>query len=84
TYLKNMDGWKLNQLKNKSFENIQKLFDIAMNRVNSFVDMDTEVGEELMIVVPDEEVAVDAIPLATKPPKIVDWKIYKDGRKSYY
>ncbi|GKA76919.1 ribonuclease H-like domain-containing protein [Tanacetum coccineum] len=45
TYLKNIDGWKLNQLKNKSFENIQKLFNIAMKRVNSFVDMDTEVVE---------------------------------------
>ncbi|GKA76920.1 putative ribonuclease H-like domain-containing protein [Tanacetum coccineum] len=45
TYLKNIDGWKLNQLKNKSFKNIQKLFNIAMKRVNSFVDMDTEVVE---------------------------------------
>ncbi|GJR86408.1 hypothetical protein Tco_0210419 [Tanacetum coccineum] len=32
----------------------------------------------------EEEVAIDAIPLAVKPPNIVDWKIYKEGRKSYY
>ncbi|GJS07470.1 hypothetical protein Tco_0364266 [Tanacetum coccineum] len=32
----------------------------------------------------EEEVAVDAIPLATKPPSIVDWKIHKEGKKSYY
>ncbi|GJV17691.1 hypothetical protein Tco_1363014 [Tanacetum coccineum] len=32
----------------------------------------------------EEEVAIDAIPLATKPTKIVDWKIYKEGSKSYY
>ncbi|GJV82516.1 hypothetical protein Tco_1522414 [Tanacetum coccineum] len=31
-----------------------------------------------------EEIAIDAIPLAKKSPKIVDWKIYKEGRKSYY
>ncbi|GKD46880.1 hypothetical protein Tco_1271525 [Tanacetum coccineum] len=38
-----------------------------------------------MEVIPDEEeVEVDAIPLATKPPRIVDWKIHKEGRKSYY
>ncbi|GKA01436.1 hypothetical protein Tco_0674101 [Tanacetum coccineum] len=32
----------------------------------------------------EEEIAVDAIPLATKPPTIVDWKIHKEGKKSYY
>ncbi|GJV17148.1 hypothetical protein Tco_1362471 [Tanacetum coccineum] len=117
TYLKNMAGYKHNQLKNKSFDDIQKLFDKAMKRVNTFVDMNIELvegskvraegsetrversskraGEELeqesskkqkleddkettelqrlIEVVPDkEEVAIDAIPLATKPPSIVD------------
>ncbi|GJY13980.1 hypothetical protein Tco_0383289 [Tanacetum coccineum] len=42
TYLKNMAGYKHNQLKTKSFEEIQMLFDKAMTRVNTFVDMDTE------------------------------------------
>ncbi|GJY67140.1 hypothetical protein Tco_0469378 [Tanacetum coccineum] len=32
----------------------------------------------------EEEVAVDAIPLDTKPPSIVDWKIHKEGKKNYY
>ncbi|GJU82258.1 hypothetical protein Tco_1284623 [Tanacetum coccineum] len=45
TYLKNMAGYKHNQLKNKSFDDIQKLFDKAMKRVNTFVDMDTELVE---------------------------------------
>ncbi|GKB02214.1 hypothetical protein Tco_0830303 [Tanacetum coccineum] len=129
TYLKNMAGYKHNQLKNKSFDDIQKLFDKAIKRVNTFVDMDTELvegseiraegsktrtegsskraGEDLqqesikkqkvdednettelqrlIEVVPDkEEVAIDAIPLATKPPSIVDYKIHKEGKKTYY
>ncbi|GJY89856.1 hypothetical protein Tco_0505052 [Tanacetum coccineum] len=128
TYLKNMAGYKHNQLKNKSFDDIQKLFDKSMKRVNTFVDMDTELVEgskvraeaeiaqessskrasteleqksikkqkvdkdtetaelqRLIEVVPDkEEVAIDAIPLATKPPSIVEWKIHKEGKKSYY
>ncbi|GJS72883.1 hypothetical protein Tco_0705724 [Tanacetum coccineum] len=42
TYLKNMAGYKHNQLKTKSFEDIQMLFDKSMTRVNTFVDMDTE------------------------------------------
>ncbi|GJR28758.1 hypothetical protein Tco_1104990 [Tanacetum coccineum] len=135
TYLKNMARYKHNQLKNKSFDDIQKLFNKAMKRVNTFVDMDTELVEgsevraegskvraeakmaqessskragteleqesikkqkvdedkeivklqRLIEVVPDkEEVAIDTIPLATKPPSIVDWKIHKEGKKNYY
>ncbi|GKC10880.1 hypothetical protein Tco_1007662, partial [Tanacetum coccineum] len=45
TYLKNMVGWKPKDLKNKSFANIQELFDKAMKRVNTFVDMDIELVE---------------------------------------
>ncbi|GJV59000.1 hypothetical protein Tco_1465100 [Tanacetum coccineum] len=51
------------------------------------VDDDQEAAKikELMNIVPDEEeVAIDAIPLATKPPTIVDWKIHKEGKKNYY
>ncbi|GJT33291.1 hypothetical protein Tco_0923710, partial [Tanacetum coccineum] len=41
--------------------------------------------KELIEIVPDkEEVAIDVIPLATKPPSIVDWKIHKKGKKTYY
>ncbi|GKD08916.1 hypothetical protein Tco_1188601 [Tanacetum coccineum] len=103
TYLKNIAGYKHNQLKNKSLDDIQKLFDKSMKRVNIFIDIDTELvegsekraGEELMqesekkqkvhddtkeaklkdcieIVSDEEEVAIDAIPLAIKPPSIVD------------
>ncbi|GKE18245.1 hypothetical protein Tco_1425822 [Tanacetum coccineum] len=34
-------------------------------------------------IVKDDEVAIDAIPLATKPPMIVEYKIDKDGRIGY-
>ncbi|GKA61926.1 hypothetical protein Tco_0761445 [Tanacetum coccineum] len=130
-----MGGYKHSQLKNKSFEEIQKLFDKEMTRVNMFIDMDTKMkegskkaktntsqessskraGDELeqekvkkkkvdehvkaekdddqeeaemkkhMEIVQDEEVAIDAMPLATKPPVIgIDredletlWKLVK-------
>ncbi|GKD22167.1 hypothetical protein Tco_1223870, partial [Tanacetum coccineum] len=39
TYLKNTTGYKHTQLKNKSFNDIQKLFNKEMKRVNIFVDM---------------------------------------------
>nr|GEV70039.1 hypothetical protein [Tanacetum cinerariifolium] len=41
-----MDGWKLKNLKKKSFDEIQKLFDSFMKRVNTFVDMNTDIVEE--------------------------------------
>ncbi|GJZ13115.1 putative ribonuclease H-like domain-containing protein [Tanacetum coccineum] len=43
TYLRNMAGYKHTQLKNKSFKEIQMLFDKEMKRVNSFVPMDSDV-----------------------------------------
>ncbi|GKC86800.1 hypothetical protein Tco_1147449 [Tanacetum coccineum] len=129
TYLKNMEGWKPKDLKNKSFANIQDLFDKAMKRVNTFVDMDTELvkesskkaeaeiaqessskraGEALeqesskkqkvdddketeelkqcMEIISDDgdDVTIEATPLSTKSPTIVDYKIYKEGKKSYF
>ncbi|GJU24433.1 hypothetical protein Tco_1163054 [Tanacetum coccineum] len=117
TYLKNMVEYKHNQLKSKSYNEIQEMFDKEMKRVNTFVDMNTELvegsktkskgsskraGDELeqekakkqkgdddqeeaemkrhIEIVKDDEVAIDAIPLATKLPVIVDYKIDKDGR----
>ncbi|GJV19846.1 hypothetical protein Tco_1368866 [Tanacetum coccineum] len=87
TYLKNMEGKKPEDLKNKSFDSIQKMFDKAFKRVNTFVDFKTDLVEEiakvdddqeavkikeLMEIVPDkEEVAIDAIPLAVKPASII-------------
>ncbi|GJX86427.1 hypothetical protein Tco_0337201 [Tanacetum coccineum] len=43
TYLKNIGGYKHNQLKSKSFEEIQKMFANEMRRVNSFIPMDSKV-----------------------------------------
>ncbi|GJX41438.1 hypothetical protein Tco_0256428 [Tanacetum coccineum] len=48
-------------------------------------DKETAKLQRLIEVVPDkEEVAIDAIPLATKRPSIVDYKIHKEGKKTYY
>ncbi|GJS31564.1 hypothetical protein Tco_0492184 [Tanacetum coccineum] len=46
------------------------------------VDDDQEEADmkKHMEIVPDDEVAIDAIPLATKPLIIVDWKIIKKGK----
>ncbi|GJV36310.1 putative reverse transcriptase domain-containing protein [Tanacetum coccineum] len=70
-YLKNMEGYKLKDLKFKEFDSIQEMFDRAFKRC--------------LEIIPDEEkVTIDTIPLAVKSPSIVGCKIYKEGRKSYY
>ncbi|GKD05080.1 hypothetical protein Tco_1180054 [Tanacetum coccineum] len=56
TYLKNMEGYKLKDLKLKGFDSIQEMFDRAFKRVNTFEDFRAELvegkekraGEELM------------------------------------
>ncbi|GJS41397.1 hypothetical protein Tco_0566440 [Tanacetum coccineum] len=51
------------------------------------MDDDKEAAElkSLMRIVPDEEeVAIDAIPLATKPPSNVVYKIIKEGKINYF
>ncbi|GJR40249.1 hypothetical protein Tco_1215933 [Tanacetum coccineum] len=45
TYLKNMEGKKLKDLKNKSSDSIQKMFDKAFKRVNTFVNFITDLVE---------------------------------------
>ncbi|GJT10565.1 hypothetical protein Tco_0857607 [Tanacetum coccineum] len=165
TYMKNMVGYKHNQLKSKSYDEIQEMFDKEMKRVNTFVDINTELvksnetrtkgsskrakkwydkemkrvntfvdmntelvkssetrtkgsskraGYELesdnskkqkidehvkaekdddqeeaemkkhIEIVKDDEVAINDIPLATKPPVIVKYKIVKEGKFVYF
>ncbi|GJX73955.1 hypothetical protein Tco_0312550 [Tanacetum coccineum] len=94
TYLKNMEGWKHKDLKFKDFDSIKELFDKALKRQKvddvqetTEVENDQEVAKikELMKIISDEEeVAIDVISLAVKPPSIVDWKIHTEGKKSYY
>ncbi|GJV58338.1 hypothetical protein Tco_1459343 [Tanacetum coccineum] len=86
-----MAGYKYTQLKNKSFEEIQMLFDKEMKRVNSFVPMDSEVvkgsgkktessrketvSKKRAEIVPRDDEAVNVESLSTKYP-IVDWKTH--------
>ncbi|GJW17775.1 hypothetical protein Tco_0025211 [Tanacetum coccineum] len=48
-------------------------------------DKDTIELQSLMeVILDEEEVAIDIVPLATKSPNIVGSKIHKEGKKSYY
>ncbi|GKC78766.1 hypothetical protein Tco_1129540, partial [Tanacetum coccineum] len=48
-------------------------------------DKETAKLKQCMEIIPDEEdVTIEPIPLTVKSPRIVDWKIHKEGKKSYY
>ncbi|GJT58736.1 hypothetical protein Tco_1002269 [Tanacetum coccineum] len=62
-------SWKKKALKSKKLEE----------------DKETVELQRLIKVDPDkEEVEINASPLETKPPSIVDYKIPKEGKKTYY
>ncbi|GJR58037.1 hypothetical protein Tco_1500199 [Tanacetum coccineum] len=91
TYPKNMEGYKLKDLKLKEFDSIQEMFDKAFKRVNTFEDFRTELveGKEKrartkLIQENSKKQKVEDDKETTKLKYIVDWKIYKEGRKSYY
>ncbi|GJT03842.1 hypothetical protein Tco_0838304, partial [Tanacetum coccineum] len=134
-----MGGYTYKQLKGKSFDEIQKLFDKEMKRVNTFVAMGSEVQEgkekkvegskeiakgsrkkmlrrkragkeqqqesskkqsveeekeldkveevdeddkaelkKLLVIKRDEDIAIDATPLATKLPVVIDYNLLKE------
>ncbi|GKD63712.1 hypothetical protein Tco_1305820 [Tanacetum coccineum] len=69
TYLKNIKGYKLRDLKLKEFNSIQEMFDRAFKRVED--DKETAELKQLMEIIPnEEEVTIDAIPLAVNSPSI--------------
>ncbi|GJY63004.1 hypothetical protein Tco_0464464 [Tanacetum coccineum] len=79
TYLKNIVGYKQNQLKKKSFNDIQKLFNKAIKRVNTFVDMDTKLvkrskvkaeGSETRAKVSSKRIGEDLQQKSTKKQKV--------------
>nr|GEW57530.1 hypothetical protein [Tanacetum cinerariifolium] len=125
TYLKNMAGFTHNQLKSKSFKEVQQAFNKTIDWVNNFVAMDLEevegsnktqakvikggskrAGNEIeqesakrqrlekeddtvelkrcLEIVLKDDVAIKATPLSSKSPTIVDYKIYREGKKSYF
>ncbi|GJS72561.1 hypothetical protein Tco_0705402 [Tanacetum coccineum] len=98
TYLKHMGGYTYKQLKGKSFDEIQKLFDKEMKRVNTYVAISSEEEKEseeveeddevelkkLLVIKKDEDIAIDAIPLAIKLPVIIDYKLHKEGMLVHY
>nr|GEY30246.1 hypothetical protein [Tanacetum cinerariifolium] len=63
----------------------EELIQESTNKQKVEDNKETTEFKQLMEIIPDKkEVAIDAIPLVVKSSRIVDWKIHKEGKKSYY
>nr|GEV42611.1 putative reverse transcriptase domain-containing protein [Tanacetum cinerariifolium] len=70
TYMKNIEGYKQKDFNGKSFDDIKKMFD-KLKRCLEIIPKD------------DDDVEIKATLLSSKSPTMVDYKIYREGKKSY-
>nr|GEW91932.1 putative ribonuclease H-like domain-containing protein [Tanacetum cinerariifolium] len=73
----------------RSFDEIKKLFEKEMRKVDESVEPVIDDSEELkkcMEIVPDDgdEVLIEATPISSRSPTIIDYKIHKKGKKNYF
>nr|GEV72913.1 hypothetical protein [Tanacetum cinerariifolium] len=90
-YLKNMAGFKMDFFKGRSYKKIRPLFEEEYKKDNAKKQKleEQKESEELkknLEIVPDDEddVFVNVTPLSFKPLTIVDYKIYKEGKKEHF
>nr|GEU37614.1 reverse transcriptase domain-containing protein [Tanacetum cinerariifolium] len=92
-YLKNQGGYKQRYFKGMKYEEIRPIFERVWDQVHTFImkraglDLHDQEIEEIklyMRIIPDEDIAINAIPLSTKPLVIVEYKIVKEGNISTY
>ncbi|GJW44920.1 hypothetical protein Tco_0073719 [Tanacetum coccineum] len=100
TYLKNIAGFKhkvVKGSKTRTEESSKRAGDelefdkSKKQKIDKHVEIEKcddlaeeEMKKHIEIVQDEEEMAIDAIPLATKPPMIVEYKIVKEGQKGFY
>ncbi|GKA13014.1 hypothetical protein Tco_0692560 [Tanacetum coccineum] len=64
--------------KKQKVDDVQEIAEVDNNQEAA------KIKELMKIIFDEDEVAIDAIPLAVKPLSIVDWKIHKERKKTYY
>nr|GEW84761.1 hypothetical protein [Tanacetum cinerariifolium] len=74
-YLKNRGGSKKQKLDEQIEEEV---------KAQANTDQEVEAIKLYVKIVPNEDIEIDVIPLATKPPVIVEYRIVKEGKISTY
>nr|GEU89487.1 retrovirus-related Pol polyprotein from transposon TNT 1-94 [Tanacetum cinerariifolium] len=68
-------GYKQSHLKGRSFDEIKKLFDREMTKLRKCIEIVPDDGDEVLI---------RATPISSRSPTIIDYKIHKEGKKTYF
>ncbi|GJZ94476.1 hypothetical protein Tco_0666679 [Tanacetum coccineum] len=84
TYLKNIEVMKSKEGTKESSKRTKDELEFDKSKKAESSEKKDEGCRKKSIVQDDEEIAIDAIPLATKPPIIVEYKIVKEGQKGFY
>nr|GEV32557.1 hypothetical protein [Tanacetum cinerariifolium] len=91
-YLRHMGGYKQYHLKERIFDLIKELFNREMRKkqkvdeyVEPVVDDSKELRKCIEIVLDDgDEVLIEATPISSRSPTIIDYKIHKEGKMNYF
>nr|GEW20323.1 hypothetical protein [Tanacetum cinerariifolium] len=85
TYLRNIGGYKHSHLKGRNYDEIKKLRDEKDENVEPVIDDTEELKKCIEIVLDDgDEVLIEATPISSRSPTIIEYKIHKDGKKNYF
>nr|GEV03274.1 putative ribonuclease H-like domain-containing protein [Tanacetum cinerariifolium] len=93
TYLRHMGGYKQSHLKGMSFDEIKELYDKDMTNVNDFLAMDSEAQESgtkrtaghlESDISKIQKVLIEATPISSRSPTIIDYKIHKERKNNYF
>ncbi|GKG46144.1 hypothetical protein Tco_0498590, partial [Tanacetum coccineum] len=78
---KNMLGKKrAAKEKQQEFSKRQRMEDVKETDEHEEVEEVTEAElKKHLVIVKDDDIAIDALPLATKPPMIVEYNLFKEG-----
>ncbi|GJY91496.1 hypothetical protein Tco_0506692 [Tanacetum coccineum] len=78
-------GSKVQESKEKKEEGREETTKVAEEKVSEEVNKVDEVElKKLLVIKKDKDIAIDAIPLATKLPVIIDYKLHKEGMLVHY
>nr|GEV07814.1 hypothetical protein [Tanacetum cinerariifolium] len=72
---------RLQAKEREEFSEVQKAR-LEMRKVNDFIAMDSKAQESILD--DGEEVLIEATPLSSRSPTIIDYKIHKEGKKTYF
>ncbi|GJS68850.1 hypothetical protein Tco_0683415 [Tanacetum coccineum] len=81
---KRKHAWKEKSRKEQQKESLKKQKVEEEKELEEVNEIDEAELKKILVIKIDEDIAIDVIPLATKLPVIIDYKLYKEGMLVHY